>query len=136
MSRTSRLKIYFLFVAVLTAQIFVWAQIKDVRARWMNVPPITTEQVVTAFTLGDAQLAYRTIGLMLQNFGDSGGRVTAFRDYDYERLAAWLHLETELDPVSNYAPFLAAYYFSAVDNPQKISLLADYLHKVGSSTEG
>lgn len=126
-----RASFYLLFVFVLVAQIFAWGQVRDLRARWLNVPPVPGAAGAAAFALGDMQFAYRTTGLMLQNFGDSGGRVTNFREYDYERLIQWLHLVEVFDSRSNFAPRLAAYYFSAVDDPRKLSLLADYLHEAG-----
>ena len=136
MPQAQRLALYGLFALVLALQVFVWIQVRDDRARWLNVPPVPSSFGATAFALGDTQFAYRIIGITLQNFGDSGGRVTAFHEYDYERLAAWLRLASRLDPISNYAPGLAAYYFSAVDDPKRIDFLAEYLHDVGLSTEG
>jgi hypothetical protein len=96
------------------------------------VPPVPSAAGAAAFALGDGQFAYRTMGLMLQNFGDSGGRVTNFKEYDYERLVQWFRLMESFDARANFVPHLAAYYFSAVDDPHKLSLLADYLHEAGS----
>ncbi len=137
MPAARRVSLYLFFAMALAIQILAWTQVRDLRAQWLNVPPVPGAAGAAAFALGDTQFAYRTMGLMLQNFGDSGGRVTNFREYDYERLVQWFHLMGQFDPRSNFAPHLAAYYFSAVDDPQKLSLLADYLHEAGSiSVEG
>jgi hypothetical protein len=136
MSSATRFNLYALFILALCVHVVAWAQLREVRARWLNVPPVPSTFSASAFALADNQFAYRMTGLMLQNLGDSGGRVTAFRDYDYERLIQWFHLTEKLDFRSDFIPRLAAYYFSAVDDPQKLSLLADYLYEAGNSTEG
>lgn len=132
MPAARRVSLYLFFALALGVQVFAWAQVRDLRTRWLNVPPVPGKAGAAAFVLGDTQFAYRTMGLMLQNFGDSGGRIINFKEYNYERLVQWFRLMQEFDPHSNFAPYLAAYYFSAVNDPQKLSLLADYLYEAGS----
>lgn len=119
-----------LLIAVL-AHVCLWLSVRGAQARWLNVPPVPSEYGATAFTLGDAQFAYRAIGVMLQNLGDTGGRYTALREYNYDELTRWFFLADRLDPKARYAPFLAAYYFSAVTDPGKFRPLLAYLREVG-----
>ena len=136
MLAAQRHTLYMFFALVIALHVIAWLQLRHVQARWLNVPPVPGERGAVAFSIGDQQLAYRTIGIMLQNLGDTGGRSTAFREYDYDRLAAWFALADRLDPHANFVPMLAAFYFSAVDDPQKLAPLAEYLRRVGNSTEG
>ena len=133
MPAVRHVSLYLFFALALGIQILSWTQVRSFRAQWLNIPPVPSAAGAAAFALGETQVAYRTMGLMLQNFGDSGGRVTNFKDYDYERLVQWFRLIGKFDPRSNFSPYLAAYYFSAVNDSYKISLLADYLYEAGSA---
>src|SRR5690606_23680957 len=68
--------------------------------------------------------------------GDTGGRTTSLNDYNYEELAKWFFLADTLDPVSNYVPYLAAFYFGGVQEPEKFRPVLDYLVHVGNRAEG
>lgn len=113
----------------------IWLSVRDVQAKWGNVPPPPNENASAGAGLGDKQFAYRSISIMLQNLGDSGGRYTPLKDYDYDRLAKWFFLADSLDPVSDYIPFLAAFYFGNVQEPQKLPPVVDYLYEVGKRGE-
>lgn len=128
-----------LLTLALAAQIIVSLSVNGVQARWLNVPPAPSALSAAASALGDTQMAYRMYGVMLQNMGDFGGRVVSLKEYNYEALGTWFHLMDDLDPRSNYAPLLAAYYFGGADvsdDPQKLAPIVDYLRKVGNSAEG
>ncbi len=105
-------------------------------ARWLNVPPAPGKNGAAVFALGDPQFAYRVTGVMLQNLGDTGGRSTAFKNYDYDRLTQWFYLADSMDPHSDFVPMLAAFYFGAVEEPEKLKPLIHYLHDAGSRPEG
>ncbi|MCK6418403.1 MAG: hypothetical protein L6Q57_05630 [Alphaproteobacteria bacterium] len=114
----------------------MWLSVRDVRSQWLNVPPIPSQFSIKASVLSDDSLAYRMIGIMLQNLGDTGGRTTSLHNYDTTRLKDWFLLEHTLDPHSNYIPALAAHYFGAVQQeyaPQKLGPVIDYLEVVGTS---
>lgn len=136
MPNTRQYALYAFFALVIALQVLVWLQIRSEQARWLNVPPVPGENGAVAFALGDRQFAYRTIGVMLQNLGDTGGRTTSFKDYDYDRLTGWFNLADKMDPHANFVPMLAAFYFSSADDPAQIAPLAEYLHRVGNSPEG
>ncbi|PCK00327.1 MAG: hypothetical protein COA45_00660 [Zetaproteobacteria bacterium] len=120
----------------LLLNILFWFSGRDIQARWNNVPPAPSEKYAAAYGMGDAGFAYRLNGLMLQNLGDTGGRVTSLDDYHYDDLAKWFFLQDALDNKSDYTPYLAAYYFGSVQTPEKFRPVLDYLQKVGSQVEG
>ncbi len=109
-----------------------WLYARDRQAVWTNVPPVPSAQRGAMMMLGDTQLAYRAAGIVLQNLGDTGGRVTNFSHYDYDRLGRWFGVAHQWDSASNFMPYLAAYYFGAVrkDAPD-LTPLIDYLAMVG-----
>lgn len=78
----------FLFLA-LVANIGLWFSARGVQAKWMNVPPAPEQRFASAYGLGDPQLSYRSVGIMIQNMGDAGGRTTSLSDYNYEELVKW-----------------------------------------------
>lgn len=113
----------------------LWLTVRDVQAKWGNVPPPPNKEASAGAGLGDKQFAYRSISMMLQNLGDSGGRYTPLKDYNYDRLAEWFFLADKLDAESDYIPFLAAFYFGNVQEPQKLPPVIEYLHEVGKRGE-
>lgn len=132
-SKTSLIS--FFFVAVLLNAL-VWHSVRPVMARWMNVPPAPALAGASLTGIGDTQFAYRIYGIMMQNFGDTGGRTTALADYDYEALGDWLMLQHRLDPVSDYTPFLAAYVFGGSQKPEKLGPVIRYLEVAAGDGEG
>ncbi len=125
------------FIAIsLALNILFWFSVRDVRAKWGNVPPAPDMKYAASMGLGDRSFAYRSNGIMIQNLGDTGGRTTPLKDYDYNALADWFFLQNALDPHSNYVPYLAGYYFSALQEPEKYYPVLDYLEKVGSQDDG
>ena len=78
------------------------------------------------------QLTY----LAPQNFGDTGGRSTALKDYNYETLSKWFFLMDHLDAQSDYIPYLASYYFGSTQDVSTLYPVLDYLEHVGSQKEG
>lgn len=130
--RSMRLTVGFLIIALL-CQLGAWASLRDRQASWANVPPAPSLRSARMSMLGDSQLAYRAIGIMLQNLGNAGGSSRALEDYNYTRLGRWFTVEDQLDPQSNFVPSLAAFYFGATDDPQQLGPVVDYLEKAGES---
>ena len=120
-----------LYVAVFLNILF-WFSGRDLRPHWQAVPPVPTEFNLQSSAIGDSQLAYRMTGIMLQNFGDTGGRITPLDHFDFEDLSRWLYVATALDPRSSFVPFMAAMYYGGVQNPDKLPPLLEYLSVVGS----
>lgn len=126
-----RFPLYLFLLLAFAANAAVWLYARPMTATWANVPPPPSRGGAVAGALGDSQFAYRTGGLMLQNFGDVGGRTTALDKYDYPMLGRWFMLSHELDPVSNYAPYLAGFYYGSTQKPSELRPLIDYLAIAG-----
>lgn len=110
----------------------LWKQTHKVQLPWTNVPPVPEEKRADMLTLGDKQLAYRYYALMLQNLGSIGAHDVSLKKIDYAKLQKWLFLEEYLDPVSNVIPMMAAQYFGAVDDSDKLDYITAYLAQAGS----
>lgn len=128
--------IVFLFLAALLANICVWYSVRPITARWTNVPPAPPKSSASLIGLGDRQFAYRIYGIIIQNFGDTGGLITPVANYDFEGLGRWFEIQQTLDPVSDHAPFLAAYFFGGSQNPEKLGPIVRYLELAAGSGEG
>lgn len=124
------------FICFLLGNIFFWTSSHKIKSSWANVPPVPSKQTASMMALGDDQLAYRVNATMLQNLGNTGGRNVSLKDYDYNRLKDWFFLSDYLDPLSNVVPMLAATYFGAVEDKDKLANVLDYLVVAGSRPEG
>ncbi|MCB1681011.1 MAG: hypothetical protein H6858_03530 [Rhodospirillales bacterium] len=122
--------------AAVVLNIGLWFSVRTVQAKWVNVPPAPDKRFAAAYGLGDAELSYRAVGIMIQNMGDTGGRSASLSDYNYPELVKWFFLEDSLDPLSNYVPYLAAFYFGGVQHPELFRPVLDYLETVGKRSEG
>ena len=127
----SNLPAYGLFAIFLACNIVIWAQTHKMRPAWGNVPPVMSERGATMMAAGDKQLAHRGIAMMLQNLGGTGGDSVSLKKYDYKALGQWFHLEDELDPHSNFVPYLAAYFFGATPKVEDLTPVIDYLAETG-----
>ena len=122
---------YSVLVLLFFINFFIWSYARPVQAIWVNVPPAPSYSSTVMSTLGDREMAYRAMGLMLQNLGDHGGKTRSLRDYNYSQLQGWLYLGDSLNQKSNYIPALSAYYYGGIKEPDKIKYLADFLSVVG-----
>ncbi len=91
------------------------------------VPPLPSEKEVAALSFGDNQLYFRSLALNLQMSGDTFGRSTPLKDYDYPELLKWFLLLDTLDDQSFYIPSTAAYYFSRSQHTPDVKYVVDYL---------
>ncbi|MGB1077470.1 MAG: hypothetical protein ACPG05_04110 [Bdellovibrionales bacterium] len=123
------------FFSVLVAQLLFSFSVRPLRQFFEAVPPVPTEASASVKYLGDDELAYRSYGMMIQNFGTTGGHNVALKDYNFERLARWFFLEHSLDSRSDFIPFLASYYFGASQDPSKLYPVLDYLEVAGNSSK-
>lgn len=128
--------LYALLAVVFLINLVFWSGTRYVRAAWENVPYPPSKDGIVMAALGDQQLAYRVLGMMLQNFGEIGGRSTKFEDYNYKNLGKWFFLADQLDPKSNFVPLLAAYYFGATKNKDDLNHVIDYLAHIGKRPYG
>lgn len=129
--RRERKIVYVIAFLFFFLQMFVWYVQRDMRSSWPNVPPAPSEIGAESFSMGDHQMGYRMMALPLQFMGDEGGRTTPLAQYNYEDLYNWFVLLQDLDPKSAYMPFVAAYYFGAVDDPDRLRYVVKYLAYAG-----
>lgn len=125
-----------LLVLALSLNLCFWAGSSDIYAKWSGVPPAPTRNGAIMMGLGDPEFSFRLGALTLQNLGDSGGRVTPIRDYDYKGLGAWFWLLHSLDPASDHVPMLASYYFGGTRVPADVEVVVDYLSHIGQNPAG
>lgn len=129
-------KIKLLLMVALVINVSFWFSFRDVKGRWINVPPAPDVKYADSYGLGDRSFAYRLNGIMIQNLGDTGGRSTSLKDYNYHALTKWFYLQDHLDPTSDFIPYLASFYFGGVQEPELFRPVLDYLSEVGSRADG
>ena len=124
---------YCFFFFFLIFNIAFWLYSKNIQKEWENVPLAPSLFKADMTFLGDRQMAYRAYAYFLQNLGNVDGKTVSLKKYDYTNLKDWFFLTYELDPESDIVPALAAYYFGAVQDPEKTRLVLEYLKVIGSS---
>lgn len=122
--------LYLFLFAALCLNIGLWLYSNKIYVKWGNVPPVPKINTLVMGFLGDNQFAFRASAIALQNYG-SVGETQSLKDYNYETLGGWFNLLDRLDPKSNYVPYLAAYYYGAVQDPSMLGPVISYLEKVG-----
>jgi tetratricopeptide (TPR) repeat protein len=118
-----------LLIATLSAQIFFWSKTNHIKPDMIIVADPPKIETATLLSLGDTQFYFRFLTLKLQNSGDSWGRFTALKKYNYEKLAAWFYLLDEFDEKSNFVPSIASYYYSQTQTPADTIHIVNYLRK-------
>lgn len=121
-------KINFFLVLLLIFQVTSWYFTR----KELPVLGILDEKVPSlneakAQAFGDEQFYFRYQAMNLQNSGDSFGRFTALKDYDYKVLLKWLKLLDDLDSRSNFLPAIASYYYSNTQRVEDNRYIVDYL---------
>lgn len=129
---TSSFLLYSFFLFAVLANIVFWAHSHKVFTEWGNVPPPPSKNAATIWGLGDSEITYRMFGYLLQNMGNTGGNFEPLKKYDYAALEKWFFVAQHLDPRADYVPFLAAYYFGAVEGqPERMKHVVNYLAEEG-----
>jgi len=107
---------------------FAFASVhQDLRPVLEAIPPPPSPAARDARAFGDQQFLYRQLVLDLQNFGDTGGRITTMRDYDIDRVLGWLDSLDHLDLDAAHHPFLAMRYFSQTPEPDALRRIVGYI---------
>jgi hypothetical protein len=102
---------------------------------YMNLPqlgilkPVPSNLEAEALSFGDKQLYFRAQALNLQFMGDTWGRSTPLKDYDYKEVYKWLSFLDKYDPKSDILPSAAAYYYAKTQRPSDVRYLLDYLEE-------
>lgn len=121
------LRQYGLLLGLFLCQVGYWVQSRHVLPDMSIVPDVPGREVVKALSLGDEQFYFRYLALIIQNAGDTYGRFTPLREYNYDKLSKWFHLLDMLDDTSDYIPSLATYYYSQTQNTPDVRYIVDYL---------
>lgn len=117
-----------LLIACAALQSAFWWQTHRMRPDLSVVPTPPGRNALHALSLGDNESYFRLWAFQLQNFGDSFGRFTSLRYYDYAKLTQWLMLLDTLNARSNMLPSMATYYFSQTQNKPDVRYLIRYLY--------
>jgi len=115
-----------LYLALAAQGALAWTH-RDVRPDLDIIGPAPSAAVRQATAFGDEQLLYRIWALNLQNDGDTGGRATPLRDYNYGYVLDWLNTLGALDVHAHHHLQLAARYFSLTPNTDDVRRLVDFI---------
>lgn len=115
------------FLLCFILQIGFWFKSEQFKPDVYIVPPLPSAQSVAALSFGDGQFYFRVAALKIENAGDSFGRFTALKKYDYAKLYDWFKLLDGLDHKSKYVPNLAAVYYSQTQNKEDTRYIIKYL---------
>ena len=121
-----------LFLLFFIGQFIFWHKTENIKPDIHVVPPLPSKHSVAALSFGDPQFYFRVKALAIENAGDSFGRFSALRDYDYALLYQWFKMLDGLDDKSSYIPSLAATYYSQTQNPYDTKYLIKYLEEYSS----
>ncbi len=80
-------------------------------------------------SFGDQQFLYRLWTMDLQNAGDTGGRMTPMRYYNYSNVIGWLDALGELDPRGEHHLYLAVRYFSQTPETDDVRRLMEFVER-------
>lgn len=119
---------YLLLAVLVLLQLGYWYKTKDITPDMGIVPDVPGREALHALTFGDNQFYFRILAFNLQNAGDTFGRSTSLRYYDFNKLYLWFNLLDELDARSNIIPAMATYYFSQTQNTADVRYVVDYLY--------
>jgi hypothetical protein len=127
--KTRFIKTDILLYIFVVLQVLLWDTTRKYRPDFTIVPDVPSEMSVKAFSFGDEQFYFRTLAFGLQNAGDTFGRFTALKLYDYNKLYQWFKLLDTLDSKSNFVPSIAAYYYSQTQNTPDVKHVVKYLEE-------
>jgi hypothetical protein len=118
-----------LLVSCLLLQIIFWYNTKDIHPDMAIVPEVPGLSAIKAHSFGDEEFYFRVLALQIQNAGDSFGRFTALKNYNYQKLSEWFNLLDHLNSKSNFVPAIASYYYSQTQNVPDTRYIVNYLEK-------
>jgi hypothetical protein len=118
-----------LLAIALAAQVGVHRWQGAPRAEAADFPPAPRAEVVRLASLGEPIAAAKLLMLYVQAFDYRAGTQVAYRNLDYDRLAAWLKRIIDLDPQSQYPLFLAARVYADVPDPAKARLMLELVYE-------
>lgn len=115
------------FLSCFILQVGFWFKSEHFKPDVYIVPPLPSKESVAALSFGDEQFYFRAAALKIENAGDSFGRFTSLKKYDYAKLYDWFKLLDSLDHKSKYVPNLAAVYYAQTSNKEDNRYIIKYL---------
>jgi len=112
---------------------FAWHH-RDLRPDLIILTKPPSPRVIEAMAFGDSQFLYRAWALDLQNAGDTGGRATPMRDYNYDYVIGWLETLRALDARAEFHAFLATHYFSQTPEKSDVRKVVDFIVRDAEET--
>ncbi|MEM7617630.1 MAG: hypothetical protein AAF195_04540, partial [Pseudomonadota bacterium] len=85
------------------------------------------KSLVDIYSFGDREFFFRLNALKIQNAGDTFGRFTSLKKYNYEYVAGWLSLLDYMNNKSDFAPSLASYVYAQTQKTEDIPYIVTYL---------
>lgn len=92
------------------------------------LPSAPPDAVARLASLGDPLAAARGLMLYLQAHDDQAAGSTGLHTLDYTRIRGWLALALDLDPRSQYPLLAASEVYAAVNDPQRVRTMLDFVH--------
>ena len=117
---------YFLVIFFLMQAVF-WFFSNRIKPTFIITPYPPTKTEIEALSFGDKQFFYRKLAFNLQNAGDKFGHYTNFAQHDYYKLRRWFEALDNIDKKSQYIPYMAAYYYSIVQDTERSKIIAEYI---------
>jgi hypothetical protein len=125
-----------IFLFFLFAQFIFWLKTENIKPQISIVPQLPSKYSIEALSFGDREFYFRILAMKIQNAGDSFGRFTALKEYDYEKLYQWFKILDSLDDKSIFVPMLATYYFSQTQNIPDVIYIVRYLDEYAARDLG
>lgn len=117
-----------LLILLLVLQVGLWGTTRSMRPELGIVPTPPRQEFLQGLALGDKEFLFRAMAFMMQNTGDTYGRFTALKLYNYQDLFHWFAMLDTLDATSDMLPSMASYYFSQTQNKADVRYVVDYLY--------
>ncbi|MDR2527278.1 MAG: hypothetical protein LBC92_05395 [Rickettsiales bacterium] len=114
---------------LLFLQILFWSKTEKIKPDLSILPELQNIETIKAISFGDEQFYFRVKALEIQNSGDTFGRFTPLKYYDYEKLVNHFKILEILDNKSSYIPSMASYYFSQTQNKNDLIYIIKYLEQ-------
>lgn len=127
--RTSQWPLGLFLVALAAAHGALAWQGRLLRPDLSIIDPAPDALTRKALSFGDDQFLYRAWLLDLQSAGDTGGRSTPMRDYNYDYVLSWLEALQALDPLAQGHLQLAAHYFALTPRSDDVRKMIDFIER-------
>lgn len=124
-TKVMSLKLALLLCLVL--QFTAWYNTRNMFPSLGILEEVPSQQYAKVFSLSDDEFYFRIAALELQNSGDSFGRFTALKDYDYKLLSKWMMFLEDFNKNSSFLPALASYYYSNTQTKEDNIYIINYL---------